>query len=444
LTILFLSRTITLSHSRYSASCPGQDGNVESDNKTALVTRKGNDKGAVVPFGVSDFGPTKPIFLCWTQEEGFVKRLFLIAAVLVFSLSGGCDTCKPDPDTFSEDIIKQLDDTIATMLQDMNLPGAVVAVWVPGEGEYLSAEGLADLETGTARNLQDSFRIASITKVFVATAVLQLVDQGFLKTSDTLATFFPDFPNAGSITVRNLLRMRSGIADYADAEMISYLYQNPFVQIFAEDAIALSAEKSNQFEVPGQTTVYCNVNYTLLGEIVAKITGSDIGTYITRNILEPLGMENSVYPSDSNLPGGLHGYSWDNESGAFVDMTQLNPLWAGAGGAMISTIADLKIFAREVYAGRLLSEGTRKARLETQTMQGAPDWIGYGEGILDMGGFWGHNGTIFGFSSEMWYLPEKDAVILINVNRLDVDDHSQSTNLFFAVAKILFPDYVKW
>jgi len=61
-----------------------------------------------------------------------------------------------------------------------------------------------------------------------------------------------------------------------------------------------------------------------------------------------------------------------------------------------------------------------------------------------MGGFWGHNGTIFGFSSEMWYLPIKDSIILINVNRLDLDDRSKSASLFFAVTKILFPEYVKW
>jgi D-alanyl-D-alanine carboxypeptidase len=61
-----------------------------------------------------------------------------------------------------------------------------------------------------------------------------------------------------------------------------------------------------------------------------------------------------------------------------------------------------------------------------------------------MGEFCGHNGTIFGFSSEMFYLPEEDAVIVVNVNRLDADDESKSTDLFLAVAKILYPEYVDW
>ncbi len=70
--------------------------------------------------------------------------------------------------------------------------------------------------------------------------------------------------------------------------------------------------------------------------------------------------------------------------------------------------------------------------------------MGYGEGIEKLGNSWGHNGTIFGFSSEMFYLPEEDAVILVNVNRLDVDDQSKSTDLFLAVSKTFFPEYVDW
>lgn len=63
---------------------------------------------------------------------------------------------------------------------------------------------------------------------------------------------------------------------------------------------------------------------------------------------------------------------------------------------------------------------------------------------MEFGSFRGHNGTIFGFSSEMWYLPDENATIIINVNRLDLDDHSKSTDLFLLVTKTLFPEYVDW
>jgi D-alanyl-D-alanine carboxypeptidase len=92
---------------------------------------------------------------------------------------------------------------------------------------------------------------------------------------------------------------------------------------------------------------------------------------------------------------------------------------------------------------RLMPE-TQATRLETQQGDGGPEFIRYGQGILQLGKFCGHNGTIFGFSSEMFYLPEEDAVILVSVNRLDVDDESKSTDLFLAVSKTFFPEYVDW
>jgi len=92
----------------------------------------------------------------------------------------------------------------------------------------------------------------------------------------------------------------------------------------------------------------------------------------------------------------------------------------------------------------LLKPETQKNRLRCQSLQGQSDLVQYGEGIARLGKFFGHNGTIMGFSSEMWYLPEKDAVVVINVNRLDKDDQSKSTKLFFTISKIIFPTEVSW
>ncbi len=79
-----------------------------------------------------------------------------------------------------------------------------------------------------------------------------------------------------------------------------------------------------------------------------------------------------------------------------------------------------------------------------EQMNGEPGFIRYGEGVLQLGPFCGHNGIIFGFSSEAFYLPVRDAVIVMNVNRLDLDDQSQSTELFLQLTKLLFPQEVPW
>ena len=88
---------------------------------------------------------------------------------------------------------------------------------------------------------------------------------------------------------------------------------------------------------------------------------------------------------------------------------------------------------------------TQEARLRTRTLgKKGPGIARYGEGVIKLGPFCGHNGTIFGFSSEMWYLPALQAVMVINVNRLDKDDASKSGPLFDKLSKALFPEYVPW
>src|SRR5215204_2142915 len=115
-----------------------------------------------------------------------------------------------------------------------------------------------------------------------------------------------------------------------------------------------------------------------------------------------------------------------------------------AGGAIISTLSDLRPYARAVCGGGLLERKTQKARLRSDPMAGEPDFVRYGQGLAFLGDWCGHNGTIFGFSSEMFYLPEEEAVIVVNVNRLDLDDESKSREIFLRVSKILFPEHVDW
>jgi D-alanyl-D-alanine carboxypeptidase len=208
--------------------------------------------------------------------------------------------------------------------------------------------------------------------------------------------------------------------------------------------IEAATARADEFEPPDQKTKYNNLDFVLLGEIVGKVSGNDLGVQISQGIFEPLGMENSLYATNDQLPGELRGYALNSETEEFEDKTVLNPAVPGAAGAIVSDISDMRTYSRALCTGDLLQPETQAARLEAEQMDGEPDFIQYGEGILQLGKFCGHNGTIFGFSSEMFYLLEEDAVILVNVNRLDVDDQSKSTDLFLAIAKTFFPEYVDW
>jgi D-alanyl-D-alanine carboxypeptidase len=358
-----------------------------------------------------------------------LRKLSLIVLLgllscLALLASSGCANDGQEDSGFSDETVQRLDDAIAKQIKENDLPGVVVGVWVPGEGEYVVARGKANLKTREQRDLDDPFRIGSITKTFTATAILQLVEEGKLSKTDKLVKWYPDFPNAEQITIEHLLRMQSGIVEPNPEDAIG-LYTTP------EELIEDSALLGGKFLPPGQRTEYTNINYILLGEIISKVTGKDTKDQIARGILKPLGMKDTFYPTNDDLPGDLHGYGSDFLDGELEDMTNLDPL--GAGG-----------WARAACTGKLLRPETQKARLQTQDLSGAPNFVEYGEGIAKMGTFCGHPGKLPGFSTQMWYLPQKDATIIVSVNRADEFLPSPSEPLAATITKILFPKYVEW
>jgi D-alanyl-D-alanine carboxypeptidase len=369
----------------------------------------------------------------------------VLVLLLTFVAFSGCGNDAQDDSRFSDDVVKQLDAAIAQEMKYNDLPGVVVGVWVPGEGEYVVARGKANLETGRRRTLDDPFRIGSITKTFVATAILQLVDRGKLSKSDKLSKWYPDIPSADQITIDDLLRMRSGLVESTSIEIFWDAYKkNRLADISTQDVIERAARTSDQLGYPpDQRTEYANINYVLLGEIVEKVSSDDLNTYITDNILKPLEMKNTIYPVEADLPGDLHGYHQDIDRLELVDTTVVNPAPIAGAGAMISDIWDLKTWAEAVCTGKLLEPETHRARLQTQHLQGEPDFVGYGEGIMTVGSFCGHGGDLLGFNSVMMYLPQRDATIVISVNRTDPYNEPAAVALFEATTRILFPKYVR-
>lgn len=229
--------------------------------------------------------------------------------------------------------------------------------------------------------------------------------------------------------------MQSGIED-PDYEDIIHRYTS------TEEVIEASAERGYVFGTPGQRTQYNNINYILLGEIISKVTGNDIGDQITQSILKPLDMKNTIYPTSNDLPGDLRGYTYSFSTADLKDTTNLNPTAIDGAGSMISDISDLKTWAKAVCTGRLLKPETQKARLQTQQLSAAPDFAEYGEGIMKAGKFCGHSGEIPGFSTGMWYLPEEDATFVVNVNLLDPYSEGPALSVLVDIIKILFPKYV--
>ena len=336
----------------------------------------------------------------------------------------------------------QIEGLVGRYIQAENVPGVVAGIWIPGKGKYFTARGKANLETNAGRSIDDPFRIGSITKTFTATVVLQLIDEGKLSFSTPLSQFYPDLPNAKIVTVENLLQMRSGIPDAIDEAYLTRMYKESMKPVSIEEIISPLYGMASKFETPGIKTIYRNINYILLEAIVEKVTGNPLSQEITNRILIPLELKNSVYPVDPTIPGSTRGYFWDDEKAGYVDKTEISPTWSRGAGAMISTLSDLRIFAKALYDGNLLKPATQTSRLLTLQMDGNPEYYRYGKGILQYGNFWGHNGSILGSMTNMYYHPKSGGVIVTNVN---TDYYANAKiSLINELIKILYPDDLPW
>jgi D-alanyl-D-alanine carboxypeptidase len=320
-----------------------------------------------------------------------------------------------------------------------NMPGMEVGVWVPGEGSLVEALGTSDQATGAPLTLSDHLRIASVSKTFTATAILELVDQHKLSLSDHLSSFIVGIPNGSRITIAELLNMTSGIYDYVnDAAVIRVYDVNPMRPFALKDVLAIIKRNKPMF-APGAKVVYDNSNYYLLGAIAAKVAHESLGRLITTQILGPLGMRHTSYPGTPTMPAPFsHGYI-NQPNFPLRDVTNSNPAFAGGAGAMISTLGDLKIWAKALATGSLLTPATHALQLKTGVLAKTPKLrLGYGLGITDINGFLGHDGAIAGYGTAMFYLPRRKATIVLIGNNNDLGNPTPLAPAL-AIAAYLFP-----
>jgi D-alanyl-D-alanine carboxypeptidase len=367
---------------------------------------------------------------------------FVLAVIIAFAsgFAGGRAALAAEQ-PFPEAERAALTATIEAAMKDKRLPGLNVGIWIPGRGNFVQSFGTGDLATGTPMDLADHVRIASITKTFTATAILELVDQGKLSLDDTLSQFIEGIPNGERITIRNLLGMTSGIYDFlSDEQFMAALKPTAMTLITAEQAIAILRDHGPDF-APGEAVVYCDINYILLGVILETVSGRKAADVITEDLIEPLGLAGTRFPDTPEMPSPYaHGYyGGDNGTDPLQDVTRSQPNWPWTAGAMISTLEDLRVWAKVLATGTELSPATQKERLTFRPFTSGNEGASYGLGILNYGGFLGHYGMIFGYTTAVFYLPDADATFVISGNQ-STNFSMAATEIFLALARHLYPE----
>ncbi|MET9504844.1 serine hydrolase domain-containing protein [Streptomyces sp. NPDC006622] len=346
------------------------------------------------------------------------------------------------------EVKQQIDQAVRRVMEQANIPGVSVGVWTPDKGEHVKSYGVADKNNGRKMTPNLFMRIGSETKTFTVTAVLELVDEKKIGLDDTIDKYIDGVPNGDKITLRQLAGMRSGLFNYSqDDAFFKALTSDPQRPFTPQQLLDYSFKHPVLFQ-PGAEFYYCNTNLVLLGLVVEKISGQSLADYIQEHILDPAGLDDTSFPSGNEFPQPhAQGYTNQTATGAVADTADWNPSWGWAAGAMISTLDDLRVWARTVATGqfpngeRMISPATQKERLITPPtpIPGA----GYGLGIFDVQGWIGHNGSLPGYESLTIHLPSAQATLVVLLNT-DINYKNEEPSTLFgdAITKIISPDHV--
>jgi D-alanyl-D-alanine carboxypeptidase len=316
------------------------------------------------------------------------------------------------------------------------LTGAVAVAVGPGF-RWEGASGVADVKTGEALTQKHRFRIASVTKTFVAALVLQLVEEGVLELDGETA------PIAEGASVRQLLNHTAGFPNFEDdvIAMFEPYRQNPAhrSELGPDEMLAAVKAKPRRFP-PGEGWSYSGSNFQILGLIVEDATGASLREELKRRIFDPLKLADTELPPDGRpVTGMARGYlPPDNvllPGPEIVDVTDLDLPYNPAGGGMVSTARDVAAFLEALLGGRLLSSGSRAELLRTVPSDW-PESDAYGLGIERMtslmgispspcGPAWGHLGFSAGYGTIALASESGDrqVVLVTNGDIVTTDDH---------------------
>jgi D-alanyl-D-alanine carboxypeptidase len=348
---------------------------------------------------------------------------WILAFVFILATAGCVQSAIPHRDNASPDA--RLEQLLDGWRQRADVPAVSLAVDGPGRSSFVAASGTGERGGNHPVAADAQFRVASITKMFVATVVLQLVEERRLRLDAQVAAYVPGYALGRGVTVRQLLNHTSGIPDYTRTEHFHEgLLADRNREWNADEMLALVAGIRRDF-APGTDYLYSNTGYILLGRIIETITGSTWAAEVRRRVLDPLQLGHTYIAGAEPVPGGvLPGYI-DADMDGEVENVETGRPWPsletseGPAGSIVSTAGDLAAFGDALFRGRLL----RPTTLKQMVAEGPhhPRNSNYGLGVeITRPDYrmtvWGHGGFTLGFKSALWYVPRHDLVIVVLAN----------------------------
>jgi CubicO group peptidase (beta-lactamase class C family) len=337
------------------------------------------------------------------------RTILLFALVVAFagSLAGQLPQATVD----------RIDAMANKALADTGAPSASVAVVKDGKVAYVKAYGNARLEPATPASPGMRYSIGSVSKQFLAGALLLLVQEGKLSLDDRVGRFLPSLTRANDITLRQLLSHTSGYQDYYPLDYVAPFMQEP---VTAEGILERWAKKPLDFD-PGSEWQYSNTNYVVAGRILEKAAGIPLMAFLESRIFRPLGMQSPI---------DLDANPLSSSDAAGYTRFGLGPLraapseargWLYAAGELAMTARDLAVWDQSLMEGKLLKSAALQEMMKPARLKnGAPINYALGVGISSASGHprLEHGGAVSGFVSAnaVWLDEGIAAVALTNLD----------------------------
>lgn len=340
----------------------------------------------------------------------------LVAYLLFTSLSG-----------FAQNINKTKLDSLFVGLDTNQKVMGSIALYKNGKVLYTNAIGHRHIK-GVEKlrpNSATKYRIGSITKMFTATMIFQLVDEKKLTLDTKLSAFFPRMVNADKITIVQLLNHHSGIHSFTNDEaFISYYTKTKTQAQMLEILYQLKAD----FE-PGAKGKYSNTNYVLLGYIIENITGNTYADELKTRITKKIKLEDTYFGTAADVKKN-EALSYTYQNGDWTVEPQTDMSVPHGAGAIVSTPTDLGRFATAVFQRKLFSDSLLK-KMVVQT-------DGYGMGCFESPFYektsLGHTGSIDAFQSSLNYFGNDSLVVAFSSNGINYE----MNDVLIAVLNIVY------
>jgi CubicO group peptidase (beta-lactamase class C family) len=317
-----------------------------------------------------------------------------------------------------------IDDLVRVHLEKSHTPGLAFAVAKGGKLERSGGYGFANLEDQAPVTPQSAFKIASVSKQFLAAAVLALVEDGKLSLDDHVIDHLETAPEAWrEITIRHLLAHTSGLV--REPPRWDPVWQKP------DDWIVRAAFREPLHYPTGTRTEYSNLGYFVIAHIVSRTAHKPWTRYLRERILDRAELTDTRLTSAVDvIPHRAQGYAWrDGKMIHAEEYIAIRP-----SGALVSTVLDLVKWDEALRTGKVLSlESVREMETPVKLNDGTESNYGLGVELSQIGGrrVVRHSGSLPGFRAELMRVPEIGASIVVLSN----GDNADPREIAIAIAK---------